>query len=138
MFNFIFDKFLSLWWTNLNRCCYQEKRSQPPVLLGPEPVEVSSRTGQCFINPLTPTQGHWWPLSPKFQFNFEKGSSKNYLWASHLWVGRRKEPILGYVPKNYEKKNSVLKGLIFSSLYSSIGDISWQDKSHWILSLGVL
>ena len=33
------------------------------------------------------------------------------LWASRLWVGRRKEPILGYVPKNDEKKNSVHKGL---------------------------
>ena len=30
---------------------------------------------------------------------------KNFsLWASRLWVGRRKEPILGYVPKNDEKK----------------------------------
>ena len=36
---------------------------------------------------------------------------KNFLWATRLWVGRRKEPILGYVPKNDEKKNSVLKGL---------------------------
>ena len=41
-----------------------------------------------------------------------KGSSKKkILWASRLWVGRRKEPILGYVPKNDEKKNSVHKGL---------------------------
>ena len=29
-----------------------------------------------------------------------------------LWVGRRKEPILGYVPKNDEKKNSGDKGLM--------------------------
>ena len=29
-----------------------------------------------------------------------------------LWVGRRKEPILGYVPKNEEKNNLVHKGLI--------------------------
>ena len=28
-----------------------------------------------------------------------------------LWVCRRKEPILGYVPKNDEKKNLVYKGL---------------------------
>ena len=27
-------------------------------------------------------------------------------WAPRLWVSRRKEPILGYVPKNDEKKNS--------------------------------
>ena len=32
-------------------------------------------------------------------------------WATPLWVGRRKEPILGYVSKNYEKKNSGTKGL---------------------------
>ena len=36
---------------------------------------------------------------------------KNFLWASCLWVGRRKEPILGYVPKNDEKNNFVNKGL---------------------------
>ena len=35
---------------------------------------------------------------------------KNFLWTSPLWVGRRKEPILGYVPKNYEKMNSGSKG----------------------------
>ena len=29
-----------------------------------------------------------------------------------LWVGRWKEPILGYVPKNAEMKNLVHKGLI--------------------------
>ena len=52
------------------------------------------------------------PLSPKFQFYFKKGSSKNFLWASRLWVGRRKEPILGYVLKNdKKKKNLVHKGL---------------------------
>ena len=28
---------------------------------------------------------------------------KKFLWVSRLWVGWRKEPILGYVPKNYEK-----------------------------------
>ena len=43
-----------------------------------------------------------------------KGPSKKFLWASRLWVGRRKEPILGYVPKNYVKKNSGSKGLIVS------------------------
>ena len=33
-------------------------------------------------------------------------------------VCRRKEPILGYVPKNYEKRNSVSKGLIESVEFS--------------------
>ena len=36
---------------------------------------------------------------PKFWFQLMKGSSKNVLWMSQGWVGRRKEPILGYVPK---------------------------------------
>ena len=40
----------------------------------------------------------------KFWFHFKKGSSKKFLLASRRFVGRRKEPILGYVPKNYEKK----------------------------------
>ena len=34
-----------------------------------------------------------------------------------IWVGRRKEPILGYVPKNDEKKNSVHKGLIKMKIF---------------------
>ena len=51
------------------------------------------------------------PPWQKFQFYFKKGSSKKFLWASRLWVGRRKEPILGYVPKNDEKKDLVHKEL---------------------------
>ena len=30
---------------------------------------------------------------------------KNFLWASRQWVCRRKEPILGYVPKQDEKNS---------------------------------
>ena len=47
-----------------------------------------------------------------FNFNLRRNHQKNFLWASHLWVGRRKEPILGYVPKNDEKKNLVYKRLM--------------------------
>ena len=46
-----------------------------------------------------------------FYFKIRRDHQKNFLWASRLWVGRRKEPILGYVPKNDEKKNSGSKGL---------------------------
>ena len=35
---------------------------------------------------------------------------KNFVWAPHLWVGRRKEPILGYVLKNNEKRIHAFKG----------------------------
>ena len=36
---------------------------------------------------------------PKVLFPFRKGPSKKFLWATPLWVGRRKEPILSYVTK---------------------------------------
>ena len=49
------------------------------------------------------------PFWPKFQFYFKKGSSKEFS-IFKKWVGRRKEPILRYVPKNDEKK-LVHKGL---------------------------
>ena len=41
----------------------------------------------------------------------KKGSLKKFLQMSGIWVGRRKEPILGYAPKNDEKKNSGSKEL---------------------------
>ena len=47
---------------------------------------------------------------PKFCFNLRRDHHKNFLWASRLWVGRQKEPTLGYVPKNYEKKIQAVKG----------------------------
>ena len=50
-------------------------------------------------------------LSKTFDFNLRRDHQKNFLWASRLWVSRRKEPILGYFPKNDEKKNSGGKGL---------------------------
>ena len=53
-------------------------------------------------------------FSKTFDFNLRRDHQKNFLWASRLWVGRRKEPILGYVPKNDEKKNSGGKGLMLS------------------------
>ena len=52
----------------------------------------------------------------KFRSLKYKGSSKNFLWASQLWVGRRKESILGYVPKNNEIKNSGSKELMTSNV----------------------
>ena len=33
-----------------------------------------------------------------------------FLWSSQLWVCRRKDPITGYVPKNYEKIIQAVKG----------------------------
>ena len=48
-----------------------------------------------------------------FHRNFNsilRSDHKKIIWSSRLW-GRRKEPILGYVPKNDEKKNLVHEGL---------------------------
>ena len=39
------------------------------------------------------------------------------LWALQLWVGRRKELILGYVSKNYEGWIQAVKG--------------WKKKNSW-------
>ena len=46
-----------------------------------------------------------------FDFKIRRDHEKNFLWASRLWVGRRKEPILDYIPKN-DEKNSGSIGLI--------------------------
>ena len=51
---------------------------------------------------------------------------KKFPWALRLWVGRRKEPILGYVPKNYEKNNSGSKGL------KHIADISCYEMQSLV------
>ena len=63
------------------------------------------------------------PFSRNFDFNLRSDYQKNFLWASRLWVGRQKEPILGYVSKNDENKNSGLKGLIRHQGESSSLDI---------------
>ena len=54
-------------------------------------------------------------FTKNFDFNLRRDRQKNFLWASRLWVGRRKEPILGYVPKKDEKKNSGGKGLMVTN-----------------------
>ena len=58
-----------------------------------------------------------WRLAKKFWFQFRKVSSKNFLWASRLWVGRRKDPILSYITKNDEKNNPGTNGLMFVISY---------------------
>ena len=56
-------------------------------------------------------------------FKIRRDHQKHFLWASRLWVGRRKEPILGYVSKNYERKNSGSKGLK--------GEEKFLKVDHW-------
>ena len=63
------------------------------------------------INPLTPRRTHGVPFQQNFNSILRRYHQKNFLWASRLWVGRRKEPILGWVQKNDIKK-LVHKGLI--------------------------
>ena len=59
--------------------------------------------------------------------SFRRDHQKNFLWASRLWVGRRKEPILGYVPRNDKKKNSGGKGL-------SLKRKTW-NPFYWVIIL---
>ena len=54
------------------------------------------------LNPLVPS-AHKSAWIAKTSILKLEGTIKKILWASRLWVGRRKEPILGYVSKNYEK-----------------------------------
>ena len=66
---------------------------------------------------------------------------KNLLWASRLWVGgRRKDPVLGYVPKKkYEKKNSDSKGLNKMKIYQFdnplLSSVPYMTRSVKILIL---
>ena len=54
-------------------------------------------------------------------FNLRRDLQKKILWASRLWVGRRKELILGYVQKkNDEKNNSGWKGLKKMRIYKFV------------------
>ena len=46
-----------------------------------------------------------------FYFKIRKDRQKDFLWALRQWVSRQKDHILGYVPKNDEKKDSGSKGL---------------------------
>ena len=47
---------------------------------------------------------------PKFWFYFKKGSSKKFPMSVATMSRRQKEPILGYVPKNDEKRIHAVKG----------------------------
>ena len=50
----------------------------------------------------------------QINFDIRRDHQINYLCASWLWGCRRKEPILGYVLKNVEKKNQGKKNSIYS------------------------
>ena len=51
------------------------------------------------------------PLSSKFHFYFKKGSSKKFPMSVAPMSRKTKRAILGYYPKNDEKRNLVHKGL---------------------------
>ena len=75
------------------------------------------------LNPLLPIVPYMTCLA-KTLISILKGIIKKIIWASRLWVGRRKEPILGYVPRNDDKRNSGskrLKGLVFCCWMIKIG-----------------
>ena len=75
-------------------------------------------------------------LDQNFDFNLRRDHQKNFLWASRLWVGRRKEPILGNVPKNDEKKNSVHKELKLTKEDSDCDSLFLSPKANAALLSG--
>ena len=73
--------------------------------------KMLSNSSNKQFNPLTPRRTR---VSLLFEISIllQLDNQENFLLASRLWVGRRKEPILGYVPKKRQKIiNLVHKGL---------------------------
>ena len=64
-----------------------------------------------YLNPLLPSAAYMRRSAKILILIWEGIIKKIFLWASRLWVGRRKEPTLGYVEKLRKKKNSGSKGL---------------------------
>ena len=62
------------------------------------------------FNPLAPSAHKSARIAKISIPKIRRDHKKNYLWASRLWVGRRKEPILGYVPKTTIKRIQAVKG----------------------------
>ena len=54
------------------------------------------------FNPFPPSVPIWYRLAKKMILNEEGIIKQIFPWVLPLWVGRRKDPILGYVPKSYE------------------------------------
>ena len=52
----------------------------------------------------------FWERLSNFYYNFKKGSPKNFQWVLRLWVGRRKVPLIGYVPKKGERRLQAVEG----------------------------
>ena len=77
-----------------------------------------------------------------FNSILRRDRQKNFLWPPRLWAGRRKEPILGYVPKNVEKKNLVHKGVkyrqntVSAIIKLSVNDIHYYSRKY--LSIPVI
>ena len=82
----------------------------------------------------------------KILVSIEEGIiKKKFLWESRLWVGRRLEPILGYVPKNDETNNPVHKGLknwnlsnFFNPLLPSVPNIGRLTKILISIKEGII
>ena len=85
------------------------------------------------FNPLLPS-AHKSAEIAKISILKLKGTIKKFLWASRLWVGRWKEPILGYDSKNYEKKNSGSKGL---KNFSEPGKVIFRQWNELLNNLSV-
>ena len=95
---------------------------------------AARRNPMNIFNPLTP----WRTLVSPYHWNFNsilrRDHQKNFLWASRLWVGR-KRAYLRYVPKNDEKKNLAHKGLKKMKISKLHWPFNAQDDTGVPLSL---
>ena len=71
-------------------------------------VENKKKKRQNFAHlPFNAQEDTGVPFHRNLNSILRRDHQKNFQWASRLWVGRRKESILCYVPKNIEKNWSI-------------------------------
>ena len=90
------------------------------------------------FNPFPPSVPIWHRLAKHSILILEGIIKKKFLGASWLWVGRRKVPILGYVPKNYERKNSGSNGLKAASLPVTVENFKTSYFNLLLLKLIIM
>ena len=71
---------------------------------------------------------------PTFLFWNKKGSRKKFLWATHLWVGRRYETVCKVISQNNGKQDSYSKKLIFNHYNVLINAYS----NIWVACINIL
>ena len=67
------------------------------------------------INPLVTGPLYLACMTKNFDLKKRRDHRKNFLWSSRLWIGRRYEPLLSYIPEFNWKQNSGTNWLNFIS-----------------------